>query len=183
MYGLGILKSLGVTLKHFVMTYVDDIRYLGRRYTPEVLPKRQSPDGQGIFTVQYPKEQAPLPENFRSFPFHVIDPETGKTRCTACGMCARVCPPQCIWVERAEDPETGRPKKEPATFHIDISICMSCGLCMEFCPFDAIKMSHDYEVATYDRPESLLWDLDKLSKSQAHDAEIHPSDYAEEEAA
>jgi len=178
MYGLGILKSLSVTLKHFIMTYVDDIRYLGRRYTPEVLPERQSPKGRGIFTVQYPKEQMPLPENYRSFPFHVIDPETNKSACTACGMCARVCPPQCIWVERGKDPETGRPTKEPATFHIDISICMSCGFCVEFCPFDAIKMSHDYEVATYERYDDLLWNLEKLSRPQAYDVEIHPSDYA-----
>ena len=32
MYGTGILKGLGVTLKRFVGTYVDDIRWLGKRY-------------------------------------------------------------------------------------------------------------------------------------------------------
>lgn len=185
MYGLGILKSLSVTLRRFLMTYVDDLRWFlkggfGKRYTPEALPVRQSPKGRGIFTIQYPKEEPLLPENFRSFPFHVIDPETGESRCTACGMCARVCPPQCIWIERATDPETGRPQREPAEFCVDVSICMSCGLCEEFCPFDAIKMSHDLEVAAYERYDALLWDLEKLSRPEAYDAEIHPSDYADQ---
>jgi NADH-quinone oxidoreductase subunit I len=181
MYGLGILKSFSVTLRRFLMTYVDDIRYLGRRYRPENIPARQSPGGRGIFTVQYPKERLPLPENFRMFPFQVLDPETGKVRCTACGICVRTCPTQCIWIVRATDLETGKPKREPAEFHIDVSICMSCGLCAEFCPFDALKMDHDYEVADYKR--TFLWDLDRLAKPLAYHAEIHPTEYAAEQAA
>lgn len=180
MYGLGMLKSFGVTLRRFLMSYVDDIRYLGRRYRPENLPTRQSPKGRGIFTVQYPKEKLPLPERFRMLPFQVLDPETGKPRCTACGICAQVCPPQCIWVVRATDPETGKPKREPAEFHIDVSICMSCGFCAEFCPFDALKMDHDYEVADYER--SFLWGLERLSKPLSYHAAIHPADYAAEQA-
>ncbi len=178
MYGLGILKSLSVTLRRFLMTFVDDIRYLGRRYRPENLPARQGPKGQGIFTVQYPKERLPLPENLRVLPFHVIDPETDKSRCTACGICAQVCPPQCIWIVPAIDPETGRSRREPAQFHIDVSICMSCGFCAEFCPFDAIKMDRDYELAVCER--DFLWDLERLSKPLAYHAEIHPTAYAAE---
>jgi len=181
MYGQGILKSLGVTLRRFFMTYVDDIRYLGRRYRPESLPARQSPKGRGIFTVQYPKEELPLPENFRMFPFLVVDPETGKTRCTACGICVRICPPQCIWMVRATDSETGKSKPEPAEFHLDVSICMSCGFCAEFCPFDAIKMDHDYKMAAYRR--AFLWGLARLSKPLAYHAEIHPTDRAAEQSA
>ncbi len=181
MYGLGILKSFSVTLRRFLMTYVEDIRYLGRRYRPENIPARQSPKGQGIFTVQYPKEKLPLPEHFRTFPFQVVDSETGKPRCTACGICARTCPPQCIWIVRAIDPETGKPKREPAEFYIDVSVCMSCGLCAEFCTFDAIKMDHDYEVADYKR--SFLWDLERLSRPVEYHAEIHPTEYAAKQAA
>ena len=32
MFGIGIIKGLGVTLRHFIQTYVDDIRWLGKRY-------------------------------------------------------------------------------------------------------------------------------------------------------
>jgi hypothetical protein len=32
MYGLGILRGMGVVLKHFIDTYTDDVRWLGRRF-------------------------------------------------------------------------------------------------------------------------------------------------------
>jgi NADH-quinone oxidoreductase subunit I len=187
MYGIGILKTFSVTVGRFVTTYVDDLKWFlkggfGKRYSPEALSARQSPSGRGVFTVQYPKEKLPLPENYRSFPFHVLDPETGKTRCTACGICAQACPPQCIWIVRATDPETGKSQREPAEFYIDVSICMSCGFCAELCPFDAIKMDHDYEIATYERDGRFLWGLDQLSKPLAHHAKVHPTDYAAERA-
>jgi NADH-quinone oxidoreductase subunit I len=188
MYGIDILKSLSVTMGRFLMTYVDDARWFfkggfGKRYSPEALPVRQSPSGRGVFTVQYPKEKLPLPENYRSFPFQVVDPETGKTPCTACGICAQACPPQCIWIVRATDPETGKSKREPAEFYIDVSICMSCGFCAEFCPTDAIKMDNDYEIITYKRGDGeFLWGLEQLSKPLAHHAKIHPTAYAAEQA-
>ncbi len=188
MYGIGILKTFGVTVGRFVTTFADDLKWFlkggfGKRYSPEALPERQSPRGRGVFTVQYPNEKLIVPENYRSFPFQVIDPETGKPRCTACGICAKACPPQCIWIVRAMDPETGKAKREPAEFFIDVSICMSCGFCVEVCPFDAIKMDHDYEIATYGRDAGeFVWDLERLSKPLAHHAAIHPTQYAAEKA-
>ena len=110
--------------------------------------------------------------------------EGGKRiRCTACGICAKVCPPQCIWIERGEDPETGRPQKVPANFWIDVDLCMNCGFCAEFCPFDAIKMDHDYELASYDRFEENIHDLNRLLKPASYYAEIRPLNYAREEEA
>ncbi len=185
MYGFGILKAFSVTIGRFVTSYVDDLHWFlkggfGKRYSPDALPIRQSPKGRGVFTVQYPKERLPLPENYRSFPFQVVEPD-GSLRCTACGICVKVCPPQCIWIERATDPETGKPKREPAQFHIDLSICMSCGFCAEFCPSDAIKMGHDYEVAAYKRDgDEFLWGLDKLKRPLEYHAQIHPTAYAAE---
>ena len=180
MYGLGILKSMSVTLRRFLRTYRDGGRYSGSQPRPEGLSGRQSLPSRGIFTVQYPQEKLPLPERFRTFPFHVLDPETDRPRCRACGLCARVCPPQCIWIVRATDPETSRPLHEAAEFHVDVGICMSCGLCAEFCPFDAIKMDHEYEVADYQR--SFLWGMERLAKPLEYHAEIHPTDYAGEQA-
>ncbi len=188
MYGWGIVKSLSVTFSRFVTTFVDDLRWFfrggfGKRYSPEALPIRQSPKGRGVFTVQYPKEKLPLPENYRGFPFQVVDPETGKTRCTACGICAQACPPQCIWIVRATDPETGKARREPAEFYVDLSICMSCGFCAEFCPFDAIKMGHNYEITAYRRDNGeFLWGLDRLQKPLAYHAAIHPTAYQAEQA-
>jgi NADH-quinone oxidoreductase subunit I len=187
MYGKGILKGLGVTLKRFIGTFVDDIRWRGRRYyTDEGIARRMSKEAQGIFTIQYPEEKVPVPEEFRFIPFLVYEEgEDGEQvhRCTSCGICAKVCPPQCIWIERTTDPETGRPVPEPAEFYIDVDICMNCGLCAEFCPFDAIKMGHDYELSVYDRLANNIYNKEKLSRPISYYASIRPLNYQVEEEA
>jgi NADH-quinone oxidoreductase subunit I len=144
-----------------------------------------SKDVKGIFTVQYPEEKLPVPEEFRYIPFLLYEEKAGERndRCTACGICAKVCPPQCIWIERQEDPDTGRPVPEPSQFYIDVDICMNCGFCAEFCPFDAIKMDHDYELSLYNRHQHNIYDMEKLSKPVSYYAEIRPLNYEREEKA
>jgi NADH-quinone oxidoreductase subunit I len=187
MDGMGLLKGLSVTLKRFIYTYVDDIQWLGKRYyTKEGVAHRMSKDARGIFTVQYPEEKLPVPEEFRFIPFLLYEEgEDGqrKERCTSCGICAKVCPPQCIWIVRTSDPETGRPVPEPKEFYIDVDICMNCGFCAEYCPFDAIKMDHDYELSVYDRHVKNIFDKEKLMKPVSYYAGIRPANYAREEAA
>ncbi len=185
MYGKGILKGMWITIKHFFGTYFDDIRMGKKRYkTAEGIAYRSGKDAKGIFTIQYPEERLPSPEAFRYIPFLIfdkLDDGTEQIRCTACGICAIVCPPQCIWIEQKIRPKTGHPEPEPAKFFIDIDICMNCGFCADFCPFDSIKMDHDYELATFDRTKTNIYDLSKLSKPKSYHAEIHPVSYAREE--
>jgi len=187
-YGQGILKGLGITLKHFVKTYVNDMRAFRDKYTNQSdFELRQGMKTEGIYTVQYPDEKLAVPERFRFVPFLVVDdadhPERpGHDWCTSCGICAKVCPPQCIWIVRGEDPNTKRPIPEPEAFFIDVDICMNCGLCAEFCPFDAIKMDHNYEMASYDRTTAHIHDKDKLSKPFSYWLSIAPTT-ANEEAA
>ncbi len=183
MDGKGLLKGLSVTLKRFVDSYVEDLRWLGKRYAPERVSYKSSKDVKGTFTIQYPEEKLPVPEEFRYVPFLVYDEgEDGKkeVRCTSCGICAKACPPQCIWIVRTTDPNTGRPVPQPAAFYIDADICMNCGFCAEFCPFDAIKMDHDYEIASYERN---LLDMNRLLKPASYYASIRPLNYAREEEA
>jgi NADH-quinone oxidoreductase subunit I len=187
MLGFGILKGLAVTLRHFVETYVDDLKYFPHRYSDEAMERRQSVSGGGIFTVQYPEQELEHKEEFRYIPFLVYDEDKASVhegiRCTSCGICAKVCPPQCIWIERTSDPETGRPIPEPEEFYIDVDICMNCGFCAEYCPFDAIKMDHDYELAVYDRHKHNIFDKERLSRPTSYYASIRPVNYAREEAA
>ena len=187
MYGLGILKGLGVTFKHFINTYVEDLRHAGKKLVGDVgvFQERQSLESRGIFTVQYPDEKLAVPERFRFVPFLVIEDldhpdRPGHDWCTSCGICAKVCPPQCIWIVRGEDPVTKRPIPEPEAFFIDIDICMNCGYCAEFCPFDAIKMDHDYELASYDRTGNHIYDKQKLSKPFSYWKSIAPTTAVEE---
>ncbi len=184
MYGKGILKGLKVSLGRFVETYLDDLRWIGKRYrTEQGIAHRGSKNARGIFTVQYPEEKIPVPEEFRFLPFLVYTEGPNgekKQRCTSCGICAKVCPPQCIWIVRSTDPATGRPVPDPAEFYIDGNICMNCGFCAEYCPFDAIKMDHDYELAAFDRG---VLDIDMLSKPVKYYESIRPANAARENAA
>ena len=188
MYGSGILRGLGVTLRHFVNTFIEDVKWGFRRHSrDETFLLRQSLETRGIFTVEYPEEKLAVPERFRFVPFLVIDnydhqdPERrGHDWCTSCGICSKVCPPQCIWIVRGTNPETGRPVPEPENFFIDIDVCMNCGLCAEFCPFDAIKMDHDYELASYDRTTAHIYDKARLSKEFRYWQSMAPTRAAEE---
>ncbi len=187
MNGLGIFRGLWITFKHFIDTYIEDLTYRGKRYNnPRGIQRRLSGDTRGIFTIQYPEEKMPVPEEFRFVPFLVYEegPNGEKNqRCTSCGICAKVCPPQCIWIVRGTNPVTGRPVPEPEAFYIDVDICMNCGLCAEYCPFDAIKMDHNYELSTSDRMKNNIFDIEKLSKPVSYYASIRPNNYAREEAA
>jgi NADH-quinone oxidoreductase subunit I len=188
MYGKGLIKGLGVTFKRYWNTYWEDITWAmggnGKRYfTPEGVARRSSKDARGIFTIQYPEEKLPVPEEFRYVPFLVYEEgEEGEKniRCTSCGICSKVCPPQCIWIIRSTDPTTGRPIPAPAEFFIDADICMNCGFCAEFCPFDAIKMDHDYEISSEKRN---VLNKSQLMKPLSYYAGIRPLNYAKEEGA
>jgi NADH-quinone oxidoreductase subunit I len=137
MYGLGILKGLWVTLKHYLDTYIGD----------------------GIFTVQYPEERLPLPPRFRGNPVLIMDTATGKPRCVACGICVRACPNGSIALEVGTDENK---KKFPERYDINGGTCMRCGLCVEACPFDALASGPYYELASY-RRQDLVYDKHYLT--------------------
>jgi len=188
MFGTGLLKGLGVTLKHFTNTYNDDRSKVPSRYEDSIdLGGRhkivdQPSDMAGLITIQYPEEKRMLPERFRYIPMLIWDTEKGEDLCTACGICAKVCPPQCIWIVRDSDDE-GKPVTRPAEFYIDATVCMSCGFCAEFCPFDAIKMNHDVELAVFDRYPQLVYDKEELTVPVEYYAALWPTQYAQEEKA
>jgi NADH-quinone oxidoreductase subunit I len=183
MLGFGLVKGLAVTLKHFVETYIDDLKYFPHRYSQEAMEQRQGVAGRGLFTVQYPEQELPVPENFRYIPFLVYDEDKASVyegiRCTSCGICAKVCPPQCIWIVRTTD-EKGKPIPQPAEFYIDIDVCMNCGYCAEFCPFDAIVMDHDWKLADYERYDGHIHDLNKLLKPTSYYKQINPTHFADD---
>jgi len=176
MYGTGLLKGLGITLKHVTDTFKDDFKPQPSRYEGSSDlngPFRimtQPVTQEGLLTIQYPEEKRLLPERFRYIPMLIWDTEKEEDKCTACGICAKVCPPQCIWIVRDSD-ENGKPVARPAEFYIDAAVCMSCSFCVEFCPFDAIKMNHDYELAVYDRYPHLVYDKAELTVAERIKAE------------
>lgn len=188
-YGLSIVKGMLYTLQHFFQSYVDDIRRLSGQTGSSIPGARTDLDDKGVCTVQYPEAKLPIGstyERFRVIPFLIYDnKEQGQKdiRCTSCGICAKVCPPQCIWIVQETD-EVGKPVPKPQEFFIDASVCMNCSLCVEFCPFDAIKMNHEQELlATTDRRKAYLYDMERLLVSAEYYGSLHPQAYAREEAA
>ena len=115
----------------------------------------------GSVTELYPEQQPTLPPNYRGMPSLPVDPKTGRSRCIACGACARMCPEQVITVE-AEKGETPKDRK-PSVFTIDIARCMWCGLCMEVCPTNCLLPARTFEHAcrTHD---CMVIDLEGLMK-------------------
>jgi len=102
-----------------------------------------------IYTEQYPLERPVIAERYRGLPRMNVNPDTSETLCIACDLCAKACPEHLIVVESERDPVTKR--KVMTKFTYDVSRCMFCGLCEEACSTDAIELSQDYEIATYDR--------------------------------
>jgi NADH-quinone oxidoreductase subunit I len=163
MLGEGIIKGMAETARNFLGSYVRDER---------------------LTTVQYPEERQPLPEATRQFPFLVFDGEDSQKglRCVACQICEKECPPKCIYIVKSKDKKpdyVGKPQIYPATFDIDLSVCMSCQICVEVCPFDAIKMDTDFELSTTDRFGGLLVDKHQLAKSNSYYHKIHPTEAEE----
>ena len=170
---------------HFIASYTVGFR---RGLRGRLRGKVQQTAGEkGIFTVQYPEERLKLPERFRVLPVLIFDgkkeekwtPQT--ERCTACGICAKVCPPQCIWIVQGKD-AAGKAVPKASEFTIDVDVCMNCGLCAEFCPFDAIKMDQNFELGDGERWKAHLFDIDRLHVSTEYYAQTHPKAWTEEEA-
>lgn len=151
--GIGVVRGLKVVLSEMIQTYT-----------------------RGAFTVEYPEERPAIAERFRGrlLWLYDVDPETGEKvpRCTACLACARACPHGVISMEteRREDR-----KRVVTRFDVDLGLCMYCGLCVEACNFYALRMSQEFELATYDRA-SLVWDMEKLLYPVEEYERTHPHD-------
>lgn len=166
MLGEGIIKGMAETARNFLGSYVSAER---------------------LTTVQYPEETIPPHENARQFPFLVYDGDDWQKglRCVSCQICEKECPPKCIYIVKSKDKKPDYKNQQqfyPATFDIDLSVCMSCGICAEVCPFESIKMDTDYAWSRADRFGGLLVHKDQLAKSNEHYRKIHPTDAAASDA-
>src|SRR5512140_684669 len=116
-------------------------------------------DPKEVYTEQYPLERPQIAERYRGLPRMNVNPDTGETLCIACDLCAKACPEHLIVVESERDPVTKR--KVLTNYTYDVSRCMFCGLCEESCSTDALELTQDYEIATFQR-EGLIFDRKRL---------------------
>jgi NADH-quinone oxidoreductase subunit I len=189
-FGQGLFIGHLVTLRRFVRTFWNDIRagkglrrrgggdlgvdlWNGKTKPGQAPTVMQDFKTEGLFTVEYPDERLPVYERFRVLPVLIYDSDDGNVRCTSCNICAKVCPPQCIWMSQAKGPK-GNVVPLPEDFYIDMDVCMNCGLCSEYCPFDAIKMDQNFELSNYERHQTHIFSLQDLLVSSEYYARTHP---------
>src|SRR6266542_1401469 len=121
--GAGLLKGLGVTLKHML---------------------------QRSITQEYPDEKPNLPPRTRGV---IALKEANCTVCYKCSReCPDWCIYIDAHKETHPPASGGRARsvKVLDRFAIDYALCMYCGICVEVCPFDALFWAPDFEYAEYD---------------------------------
>ena len=132
--GLGLLKGLGVTLKHMLRPAV---------------------------TQTYPHVHPDLPARTRGV---IALKQENCTVCYKCSRaCPDWCIYIDAHKETHEPAGggKGRSVKVLDRFAIDYSLCMYCGICVEVCPFDALFWSPEFEYAEYDI-QGLLHEKERL---------------------
>ncbi len=134
--GMGLVKGLGVTLKHALRPSI---------------------------TQQYPKEKPDLPPRTRGV---IALKEANCTVCYKCAReCPDWCIYIDAHKE-THDPASGgkaRSVKVLDRFAIDYALCMYCGICVEVCPFDALFWSPEFEYSEFSIVE-LTHEKEKLEE-------------------
>jgi NADH-quinone oxidoreductase subunit I len=104
------------------------------------------------FVLHYPDETLEI-DKVTHRGLHEYDVD----RCISCELCAKACPVDCIYIE-----SVGKGKTAIMTrFDIDYSKCLFCALCVDPCPVDCIHMGQQYDLAAFDRGETVVLDFVK----------------------
>lgn len=137
LYLPGIIKGMGITLKHFFRKKA---------------------------TIRYPEQKREFSPVYRGRHVLMRD-ENGAERCTACGLCALACPAEAITMTAAErkkgEEHLYREEKYAAVYEINMLRCIYCGLCEEACPKEAIFLTENMPPADYMR-EGFIYGKEKL---------------------
>ncbi|WWO95622.1 MAG: NADH-quinone oxidoreductase subunit NuoI [Candidatus Dasytiphilus stammeri] len=135
-------------LKYILLSFATQIRSLYLIFK-NAFSKRE--------TIKYPEKKVFLPPRYRGRIILSRDDE-GQERCVACGLCAVVCPVDCIALQK-DTKEDGR--WFPKFFRINFSRCIFCGLCEEACPTTAIQLTPDFEMGDFKR-QDLVYEKEDL---------------------
>jgi NADH-quinone oxidoreductase subunit I len=130
---LPLLGGMWITLKHFLRNL------FGRSK---------------MVTIEYPEERRNYSHRFRGHHILTTRPD-GSVRCVACYLCAQNCPAECIHIEAGEHPDVNI-EKYPIVYEIDMLRCIFCGYCVDACPEEAIIMSNNYDMAYFNREQSIV---------------------------
>ena len=127
-------------LKHLrdaLRTSMTGMRITGRYFRPGTEVTRQYPDEPPLV---FERTRGRL--------------DVSMDRCTACLLCAKTCPADCITLETERKLE-GKGRRA-AVFTVDMSRCLFCGLCVEACPTGAIFHTGKCDFSAYTLEELIV---------------------------
>lgn len=146
-----------------------EMTFMEKIYLPEILKgmaitMKHAFQGAKGKVYSYPEVEKPRAKVWRGL--HVLKrDEEGRERCTACGLCAVVCPAEAITMTAAErtreEKDLYREEKYASVYEINMLRCIFCGLCEEACPKSAIYLT-DRLVDTELNRGSFIYGKDKL---------------------
>ncbi|MFQ5652122.1 MAG: NuoI/complex I 23 kDa subunit family protein [bacterium] len=147
----GVFAGLWLTTRHFI-----------RNSTARVLSAiGLDVKWCGSVTIQYPEFIRLLFPRLRTM-HRLTKREDGTPRCVACMMCETVCPAKCIYIVAQEKPDAPQIEKMPASFDIDLGLCIFCGYCVEACPEDAIRMDTGILEISNESRHGMLLDMETM---------------------
>lgn len=104
-------------------------------------------------TLLYPLETK---QSYPGQKGHVVN---DAPKCILCGMCQRVCPCNCITVDKAEH-----------FWKIEPFMCIQCGTCVRSCPTDSLSMEPEYTPVSIEKFDIKL-DVPEQEKKKTSTAE------------
>lgn len=129
---IGMIKGMGITLRHML-----------------------SP----AFTEAYPFGRRELPERTR-MSFAMGREDGGGAHCKACLLCEKSCPDGAIRLVTDKRPDA--PGRMLVRFEIDLGLCMHCGICVENCAAGGLHFTDDFEHLSTTREGMVLVLYDEL---------------------
>ncbi|MDA1257178.1 MAG: 4Fe-4S binding protein [Chloroflexi bacterium] len=176
-YGIGLAKGMGVTLKTLLRPAFT-VQYPDRRVgvmgaakaagisTPGLIFKRPIKAFRAVIGLERVAVRPTQSTRFRGNEFTWYE-----ERCTGCASCAKYCPLGIIKIVTSPGGINVQEGESYAidTFDIDIGRCMFCALCVEACPYDALHMGSSFERGNYVRMDLVLTKADLNAQAK------HPS--------
>jgi len=96
-------------------------------------------------TEEYPFGKKVVAERFRGK--LDIDP----VKCTGCSVCEVVCPAGVITMVPVAKKQVGDRTVDIKRPEFELYSCISCGQCVDDCRFGALTLTHDFELAVFDK--------------------------------
>ena len=171
MYGLGMVRGMGVTFKNLVLPSRQfAVQYPSRKISLLELAKENDTNAIS-FAINNPKQAIKALAGFAEVPVRLDQHSRFRgeefawyeQRCTGCASCAKFCPLGIIKIvtDTSGKYEQDGGKYDIEVFDIDIGRCMFCGLCVQACPYDALHMGSGFEEGVY-RRDDLVIDVERL---------------------